>query len=86
MRRRRRYENRLGMCGRARRDARALVACRLSCGPVDADGLTPGPHHWRDIPPKLIYITPSHQYPRGAVMSLDRRLALIVDASRYANV
>jgi len=28
-------------------------------------------------PPKFIYITPSHQYPTGAVMSLPRRRQLI---------
>ena len=34
--------------------------------------------------PKLIYVTPSHQYPTGSVMSLTRRLALIEHA-RAAN-
>ncbi len=30
--------------------------------------------------PKLIYTTPSHQFPTGAVMSLERRLALLAAA------
>ena len=47
---------------------------------IDADGLAPRPEDWRDTPPKLIYITPSHQYPLGSVMSLERRLALIQHA------
>lgn len=47
---------------------------------IDADGLAPRPEDWRDTPPKLIYITPSHQYPLGSVMSLERRLALIQQA------
>ena len=32
-------------------------------------------------PPKLIYVTPSHQFPTGVLMSLSRRLALL----RWAN-
>jgi GntR family transcriptional regulator/MocR family aminotransferase len=49
--------------------------------PVDAHGLAPTPEHWQQSPPKLIYITPSHQYPLGSVLSLERRVALI-DAAR----
>lgn len=44
---------------------------------LDDEGIAPQPAHWRDAPPKLIYTTPSHQYPLGTVMSLPRRLALI---------
>jgi len=62
------------------RNAFLAADLRLVPIPVDADGLAPGPQHWRDTPPKLIYITPSHQYPLGAVMSLERRLALIAEA------
>lgn len=44
--------------------------------PVDEEGL-----YWEgesSLPvPKLIYITPSHQYPLGSVMSLTRRQALL---------
>lgn len=60
--------------------AQAAFRCAdLRCVPVgvDADGLAPQPAQWRDAPPRLIYITPSHQYPLGAVMSLERRLALL---------
>lgn len=49
--------------------------------PVDADGLAPQPALWREAPPRLIYITPSHQYPLGSVMSLERRLMLLQAAS-----
>ena len=60
----------------------ALQAADMRLVPtsVDADGLAPREEDWRDTPPKLIYITPSHQYPLGAVMSLERRLALIQHA------
>ncbi len=54
---------------------------RLAPIAVDSDGLAPRVEDWRDTPPKLIYITPSHQYPLGAVMSLERRLALVAEAS-----
>jgi GntR family transcriptional regulator / MocR family aminotransferase len=47
---------------------------------LDEEGIAPQASHWRDAPPKLIYTTPSHQYPLGTVMSLRRRLALIADA------
>ncbi|MBB6484143.1 PLP-dependent aminotransferase family protein [Rhizobium lusitanum] len=43
--------------------------------PCDAEGIDIG----RAVgpPPRLIYVTPSHQYPTGATMSLSRRLALL---------
>jgi GntR family transcriptional regulator / MocR family aminotransferase len=50
---------------------------RLVPVPVDAAGIAPPPSLWRQAPPKLIYITPSHQYPLGAVLTLERRLMLI---------
>ncbi|KHK56492.1 DNA-binding protein [Burkholderia sp. A9] len=60
----------------------AFLAADLRVEPigVDAQGLAPHSHDWRDRPPKLVYITPSHQYPLGAVMSLERRLALVAHA------
>ncbi|KVW22020.1 DNA-binding protein [Burkholderia ubonensis] len=60
----------------------AFLAADLRVAPigVDAEGLAPRAEDWRDRPPKLIYITPSHQYPLGAVMSLERRLALVAQA------
>ncbi|MDE2201145.1 MAG: PLP-dependent aminotransferase family protein [Burkholderiaceae bacterium] len=60
----------------------AFQAADLRLAPidVDADGLAPRGEDWRNATPRLIYITPSHQYPLGAVMSLERRLALIQQA------
>jgi GntR family transcriptional regulator/MocR family aminotransferase len=49
--------------------------------PVDAQGIDPS----RSPPgskPRLIYTTPSHQYPTGAMMTLARRLELLDLASR----
>lgn len=52
--------------------------------PCDAEGINP------DIPrgsaPRLIYVTPSHQYPTGVTMSLPRRLALLETAARTGAV
>lgn len=48
--------------------------------PTDEQGINPGAADWRRHPPKLIYTTPSHQYPTGSILSLERRLALIAHA------
>jgi GntR family transcriptional regulator/MocR family aminotransferase len=50
---------------------------------VDDDGIAPAARDWLLRPPRLIYTTPSHQYPVGSVLSLRRRLALI-EAARGA--
>jgi GntR family transcriptional regulator/MocR family aminotransferase len=47
---------------------------------VDDDGIAPTADDWLLRPPRLIYTTPSHQYPVGSVLSLRRRLALIESA------
>jgi GntR family transcriptional regulator/MocR family aminotransferase len=49
-----------------------------TCGvPVDAEGLDleRGLRRWPR--PKLVYVTPAHQFPLGVTMSLRRRLALL---------
>lgn len=50
--------------------------------PVDAQGLAPPTALWKRQPPRLIYTTPSHQYPLGVVLSLTRRLEVIDGARR----
>ncbi|KQV96888.1 PLP-dependent aminotransferase family protein [Rhizobacter sp. Root1221] len=50
---------------------------------VDAEGLATGDADWAARPPRLIYTTPSHQYPAGAVLSVPRRLALIAKARQH---
>jgi GntR family transcriptional regulator/MocR family aminotransferase len=47
---------------------------------VDEQGIAAQAGDWRRHPPRLIYVTPSHQYPSGGVLSLERRLALIAQA------
>ncbi|MET3139657.1 GntR family transcriptional regulator/MocR family aminotransferase [Undibacterium sp. GrIS 1.2] len=63
----------------------ALVAfraaeLRLHAISIDSDGIAPSAADWVDHPPKLIYVTPSHQYPTGSVLSVGRRIALIDSA------
>ncbi len=60
----------------------AMLAAGLSLVPirVDAAGMAARDEDWRDAPPRLVYLTPSHQYPLGCVLSLERRLALIEHA------
>jgi GntR family transcriptional regulator/MocR family aminotransferase len=50
---------------------------------VDAEGLCVSEHDWHRHPPRLIYTTPSHQYPAGSVLSIARRLALIAQARHH---
>jgi GntR family transcriptional regulator/MocR family aminotransferase len=49
--------------------------------PVDAQGLAIRERD-RALPPRLIFVSPSSQYPTGAVMSLERRLDLLDYAAR----
>ena len=49
---------------------------------VDADGMAPTPADERHAP-RIIYTTPSHQYPTGAVMSLARRQQVLALAQKH---
>lgn len=62
---------------------RVLQARELKLRPitVDADGMALGDADLLTRP-RLIYVTPSHQYPTGAVMSLARRRELLEVAVR----
>ncbi len=57
----------------------AFAAAGLQLVPIgiDAAGMAASPHDWHARPPRLVYLTPSHQYPLGCVLSLERRLALL---------
>lgn len=50
--------------------------------PVDSDGFNVDEALKRDAAARLAYVTPSHQYPTGALMSLPRRQALLAWAKR----
>ena len=47
---------------------------------VDEEGIAPRAGDWGRYRPRLVYVTPSHQYPTGTVLTLERRLALIAAA------
>ena len=51
--------------------------------PMDVDGLKIAPHR---AVPRLIFVTPSHQYPTGRLMPVGRRLELLQFASRTGAV
>ncbi|MBN3253848.1 MULTISPECIES: PLP-dependent aminotransferase family protein [Pectobacterium] len=57
----------------------------LRVAPVDVDeqGLVPPDTLSADAAPRLICVTPSHQYPLGAVMSLARRQRLLALAQEH---
>lgn len=65
---------------------RVLRAADMELVPVavDAEGMAPQPGQWRE-PPRLLYITPSHQFPTGVVMSLRRRRELLDAAARHGS-
>jgi len=52
-----------------------MAGARLVPVPCDAEGLDVA--RGAGSSPRLIYVTPSHQYPTGVTMSLSRRLALL---------
>jgi GntR family transcriptional regulator/MocR family aminotransferase len=58
------------------------ASLHLHAVPVDAQGMAPTPQDEASRP-RLIYTTPSHQYPTGAVMSLARRQQLLAIAKSH---
>ncbi|MBD9415582.1 PLP-dependent aminotransferase family protein [Pseudomonas sp. PDM16] len=58
---------------------KAFDAAGLECIPIplDAQGIRLESLHEESKPAKAIFLTPSHQFPTGATLALDRRLAVI---------
>ena len=52
------------------------VGAKICPVPVDSEGLNleAGRQRWPQPRPRLIYVTPAHQFPLGVTMSLRRRL------------
>ena len=65
------------------REVLRASGARLLPVPVDGDGLNPA-----KLPEQagLIFVTPSHQFPTGAILSLARRLALLDWARRKNSI
>ena len=53
------------------------AGARLVPVPVDAEGLMVSAGLSREPSARMVYVTPSHQFPLGVTMSLARRLALL---------
>jgi GntR family transcriptional regulator/MocR family aminotransferase len=64
-------------CYPAARTAMLAAGLQAVHVPVDAAGMAPDESLWRSRSPRLLYLTPSHQYPLGSVLSLERRLEFI---------
>lgn len=64
---------------------RAFEAAGLECVPVpvDADGLRVEHLGLAGSPGKAVFLTPSHQFPTGVTLALDRRLAVIEWARQH---
>src|SRR5207253_2239009 len=58
------------------RNVLAFVGAKIVPRPIDREGLVIGKCS-RQNSPRLIFVTPSHQFPFGVTMSLKRRKALI---------
>jgi GntR family transcriptional regulator / MocR family aminotransferase len=58
------------------------AGARLVLVPVDAEGLNVNTLHRRGGETRVVYVTPSHQYPLGMTMSAARRFALLEWAAR----
>jgi GntR family transcriptional regulator/MocR family aminotransferase len=54
----------------------ALVGAKIVPQPIDEHGMVITRSR-KEPPPKIIYITPSHQFPLGITMSFERRTALL---------
>jgi GntR family transcriptional regulator / MocR family aminotransferase len=61
----------------------ALVAHGAELVPVRTDEQGIVCSELPDQPPRLIYVTPSHQFPTGAILSLARRKALLRYAAQH---
>jgi len=63
-----------------------LAAAGVEIRPVglDQEGICPTPGQLAR-PPRFIFVTPSHQYPLGTVMSLSRRRMLLEYAQRHGS-
>ena len=64
----------------------SAVGAKICPVPVDAEGLDleAGQRRWPR--PRLVYVTPAHQFPLGVTMSLRRRLSLLEWARKSGTV
>jgi GntR family transcriptional regulator/MocR family aminotransferase len=70
-------------CYQGTREVLRAAGARLLPVPVDRDGLNPAKLPERA---RMAFVTPSHQFPSGAILPLARRMALLEWARRNAAV
>ena len=70
-------------CYWAARRVLEINGLQLHALAVDKEGIAPSTEDFR-VKPRLIYTTPSHQYPKGVVMSYGRR-HLLLDYAHNSN-
>jgi GntR family transcriptional regulator/MocR family aminotransferase len=68
---------------RLARNVFAAAGCRAIPVPVDGEGLNVAAGIKRCPDARVVYVTPSHQYPLGSTLSAARRLQLLNWAQRY---
>lgn len=61
----------------ATRNTLAAAGMRLVPVPVDAEGIDVAAGRQRGPSAKAVYVTPSHQFPTGVTMKMERRIALL---------
>jgi GntR family transcriptional regulator / MocR family aminotransferase len=66
-------------CYQGTREVLRASGARLLAVPVDRDGLNPGRLQEGT---RMVFVTPSHQFPTGTILSLPRRLHLVDWATR----
>jgi GntR family transcriptional regulator/MocR family aminotransferase len=69
-------------CYLGARAAFELAGAAITPVPVDGKGIRADLCDRRSARARLIYVTPSHQYPTGVALSLERRIALLEQAVR----
>lgn len=69
----------------AARNTMLAAGLRVVDVAVDEQGMAAPAALWQQAPPRLIYLTPSHQYPLGSVLSLERRLDFLNRAEAAAS-
>jgi GntR family transcriptional regulator / MocR family aminotransferase len=62
------------------------VGAKICAVPLDAEGLDLEAGRKRWPAPRLVYVTPAHQFPLGVTMSLGRRLSLLEWARRWRTI
>jgi GntR family transcriptional regulator/MocR family aminotransferase len=70
-------------CYPGARTAFELAGAGILASPVDDKGLRVDTRAARAARARLAYVTPSHQYPTGVAMNLERRIALLDWAARH---